>query len=50
VFQYFDSGGGNIIESTTDTALTISSFGQATDGELYLFDLLNGKIHKLVAD
>jgi len=50
VFQYFDSGGGNIIESTTNTALTISSFGQATDGELYLFDLLNGKIHKLVAD
>jgi glucose/arabinose dehydrogenase len=49
LFQYFDDGNG-VIESTTATELLISAFGEAHNGELYLTDLLSGKLHKLVAD
>ena len=49
LFQYFDDGNG-VIESTTDTELLISAFGEAHNGELYLTDLISGKLHKLVAD
>lgn len=49
IFQYFDNGGG-VIESVTGTSLFISSFAEANDGELYLTDLVSGKLHKLVAN
>jgi len=49
LFQYFDSGSG-VIEAMTATSpqLFIAAFGQAHSGELYLVDLVSGKLHKLM--
>jgi hypothetical protein len=49
LFQYFDSGSG-VIESVTATSLFIAAFGEAHSGELYLVDLVSGKLHKLIAN
>jgi glucose/arabinose dehydrogenase len=49
VFQYFDEGMGEPVTAQLDTELRISSFGQANDGELYVLDLPNGGIHKIIA-
>jgi glucose/arabinose dehydrogenase len=49
LFQFYDPGSGNTVEATLPTGLSISSFGQATDGELYLVDLPSGTLHRIVA-
>jgi len=40
-----------VIEAMTATSpqLFIAAFGQAHSGELYLVDLISGKLHKLIA-
>jgi glucose/arabinose dehydrogenase len=48
LFQYYDPGAGPAIQAQQDTGLNVSSFGEATDGELYLVDF-GGTLHRIVA-
>ncbi|MDZ7643483.1 MAG: hypothetical protein U5K76_04160 [Woeseiaceae bacterium] len=43
-----DSPLGTEPEERLDTNLSISSFGEANDGELYLLDFAGGTIHQVV--
>ena len=42
------TGGGFTAEELLDTSLSIASFGQGNDGELYVVDIAGGGLHKIV--
>jgi uncharacterized repeat protein (TIGR03806 family) len=43
-----DGSGGLAAVELLDTSLSVSSFGQGNDGELYVVDLAGGGLHKIV--
>ncbi|HEY8520605.1 MAG TPA: PQQ-dependent sugar dehydrogenase [Gammaproteobacteria bacterium] len=43
-----DGAGGYDAEELLDTNLSIASFGQGNDGELYVVDIAGGTLHKIV--
>jgi uncharacterized repeat protein (TIGR03806 family) len=43
------AGGGFAAEELLDTALSIASFAEGVDGELYVLDIAGGGLHKIVA-
>jgi glucose/arabinose dehydrogenase len=49
LFQYYDAGIGPVIQAQQPTGLFVASFGEATDGELYLVDVVTGTLHRIVA-
>ena len=44
---YLDGAGGPKARWLLDTSLSISSFGEGNDGELYVLDLAAGGIYRL---
>jgi uncharacterized repeat protein (TIGR03806 family) len=48
VWRLVPSGGGFAAEELLDTSLSIASFGQGSDGELYVVDIAGGGLHKIV--
>jgi glucose/arabinose dehydrogenase len=44
----FDSPIGTLPDPLADTALSISSFAESNDGELFVLDFGNGTIHRIV--
>ncbi len=49
IWRLVPSGGGFAAEELLDTSLSIASFGQGNDGELYVVDIAGGGLHKIVA-
>ncbi len=49
IWRLVPSGSGFTAEEMLDTALSIASFGQDNDGELYVVDIAGGTLHKIVA-
>jgi uncharacterized repeat protein (TIGR03806 family) len=43
-----NGSGGFTSEELLDTSLSIASFGQGNDGELYVVDIVGGGLHKIV--
>ncbi len=48
IWQLVPSGGGFTAEELLDTSLSIASFGQGNDGELYVVDIAGGGLHRIV--
>jgi uncharacterized repeat protein (TIGR03806 family) len=48
IWRLVPSGGGFTSEELLDTSLSIASFGQGNDGELYVVDIAGGGLHKIV--
>lgn len=49
LFRYRDDGNGNVLEDSQDSGgLSIPSFGEDIDGELYVLDYFSGTIHQIV--
>ncbi len=48
IWRLVPSGGGFTAEELLDTSLSIASFGQGNDGELYVVDITGGGLHKIV--
>jgi uncharacterized repeat protein (TIGR03806 family) len=49
IWRLVPSGGGGFTrEELLDTSLSIASFGQGNDGELYVVDIAGGGLHKIV--
>ena len=48
IWRLVPSGSGFAAEELLDTSLSIASFGQGNDGELYVVDLTGGGLHKIV--
>ena len=44
-----NGSGGFTAEELLDSSLSVSSFGQGNDGELYVVDIAGGGLHKIVA-
>jgi uncharacterized repeat protein (TIGR03806 family) len=48
IWRLVANGGGFTSEELLDTSLSIASFGQGNDGELYVVDIAGGGLHKIV--
>jgi uncharacterized repeat protein (TIGR03806 family) len=48
IWRLVPGGSGFTSEELLDTSLSISSFGQGNDGELYVVDIAGGGLHKIV--
>jgi uncharacterized repeat protein (TIGR03806 family) len=48
IWRLVPSGGGFTAEELLDTSLSIASFGQGNDGELYVVDIGSGGVHRIV--
>ena len=48
IWRLVDGGGAFAAEELLDTTLSIASFGQGNDGELYVVDIAGGTLHKIV--
>lgn len=49
IWRLVPSGSGFAAEELLDTTLSIASFGQGNDGELYVVDIAGGGLYKIVA-
>jgi uncharacterized repeat protein (TIGR03806 family) len=49
IWRLVPSGGGFTSQELLDTPVSIASFGQGEDGELYVVDFANGGLHRIVA-
>jgi len=49
IWRLVQSGGSFAAEQLLDTALSIASFGEDVDGELYVVDIAGGTLHRIVA-
>jgi uncharacterized repeat protein (TIGR03806 family) len=50
IWRLAPNGGGFVSEELLDTTLSIASFGEGNDGELYVIDIAGGGLHKIVAN
>jgi uncharacterized repeat protein (TIGR03806 family) len=48
IWRLVPSGAGFAAEELADTSLSIASFGQGNDGELYVVDIAGGGLHRIV--
>jgi uncharacterized repeat protein (TIGR03806 family) len=48
IWRLVSSAGALTAEELLDTSLSIASFGQGNDGELYVVDIAGGGLHKIV--
>ena len=48
IWRLVPNGGGFTADELLDTSLSIASFGQGNDGELYVVDITGGGLHKIV--
>jgi uncharacterized repeat protein (TIGR03806 family) len=48
IWRLVGAGGGFTAEELLDTNLSIASFGEGDDGELYVVDLASGDLHRIV--
>jgi uncharacterized repeat protein (TIGR03806 family) len=48
IWRLVPSGAGFTSEQLLDTSLSIASFGQGNDGELYVVDIVGGGLHRIV--
>jgi len=48
IWRLVSSGGGFTAQELLDTNLSIASFGQGNDGELYVVDIAGGGLYKIV--